>query len=153
MLSFMNRLCSILCSTKKNNKEYFDIKWSDTKPFVPPINSGYVIKVYDGDTITIASKMPFINSPIYRFSVRLNGIDSPEIKGKTIIEKELAINARDALANKIMNKIITLKNVSLEKYGRILADVYCDGVHINQWMLDNKFALPYDGGTKTTEWI
>jgi len=150
MLSFMNRLCSILCSTKKNTQ---DIKWSDTKPFVPPINSGYVIKVYDGDSFTIASEMPFLNSPIYRFSVRLSGIDCPEIKGKTIIEKELAINARDALINKIMNKTITLKNVSLEKYGRILADVYCDGVHINQWMLDNKFALPYDGGTKTSEWI
>lgn len=146
----MNRICSMLCRTKKNIQ---DIKWSDTKPFVPPINSGYVIKVYDGDTITIASKMPFINSPIYRFSVRLSGIDSPEIKGKTIIEKELAINARDALQNKIMNKTITLKNVSLEKYGRILADVYCDGIHINQWMLDNKFALPYDGGTKVSEWI
>jgi endonuclease YncB( thermonuclease family) len=52
-----------------------------------------------------------------------------------------------------MNKTITLKNVSLEKYGRILADVYCDGIHINQWMLDNKFALPYDGGTKVSEWI
>ena len=153
MLSFMNRLCSMLCRTKKGTKEYFDIKWSDTKPFVPPINSGYVIKVYDGDSFTIASEMPFINSPIYRFSVRLSGIDCPEIKGKTVIEKELAINARDALKNKIMNKTITLKNVSLEKYGRILADVYCDGVHINQWMLDNKFALPYDGGTKTSEWI
>lgn len=153
MLSFMNRLCSMLCRTKKGTKEYFDIKWSDTKPFVPPINSGYVIKVYDGDSFTIASEMPFLNSPIYRFSVRLSGIDCPEIKGKTVIEKELAINARDALTNKIMNKTITLKNVSLEKYGRILADVYCDGVHINQWMLDNKFALPYDGGTKTSEWI
>jgi micrococcal nuclease len=153
MLSFMNRVCSGICSQNSSTKEYFDIKWSDTKPFVPPINSGYVIKVYDGDSFTIASEMPFINSPIYRFSVRLSGIDCPEIKGKTIIEKELAINARDALANKIMNKTITLKNVSLEKYGRILADVYCDGVHINQWMLDNKFALPYDGGTKVSEWI
>ena len=27
--------------------------------FVPPITNGKVIKVYDGDTITIASKMPW----------------------------------------------------------------------------------------------
>ena len=35
-----------------------------------------------------------------------------------------------------------------EKYGRILADVYLGDLHINQWMLDNKHAIPYDGGTK-----
>jgi hypothetical protein len=28
-------------------------------PFVPPITSGTVIKVYDGDTITITSKLPY----------------------------------------------------------------------------------------------
>jgi len=44
------------------------ITWNETIPFVPPITNGYVIKVYDGDTITIASKLPYINSPLYRFS-------------------------------------------------------------------------------------
>jgi endonuclease YncB( thermonuclease family) len=53
-----------------------------------------------------------------------------------------------------MGKNVTLENVSLEKYGRLLADVYCDGVNMNNWMLENKFAIPYDGGTKTRplEW-
>ena len=36
----------------------------------------------------------------------------------------------------------------MEKYGRLLADVYVDNIHVNQWMLDNKYAVPYDGGTK-----
>ena len=166
MLSFVNRLCCLSTNTKVDNTvkkrnifssfttDYSNIRWDETTPFVPPIKSGYVIKVYDGDTITIAAKMPFINSPIYRFSVRLIGIDCPEIKGKTLTEKELAINARDALANKVMGKLVTLQNVSLEKYGRLLADVYCDGVNMNHWMLDKKFALPYDGGKKTrpSEW-
>ena len=35
-----------------------------------------------------------------------------------------------------------------EKYGRILADVYVDEIHINKWMLDNKHAVKYNGGTK-----
>ena len=30
------------------------IVWSDTLQFIPPVNTGQVIKVYDGDTITIA---------------------------------------------------------------------------------------------------
>ena len=51
--------------------------------FVPPITEGEVIHVYDGDTITIVSKLPYDESPLYRFSVRLAGIDCAEIKGKT----------------------------------------------------------------------
>ena len=61
-----------------------EVKWKDTVPFTLPLKNGYVIKVYDGDTITIANRLPLINDDtIYRFSVRLNGIDTPEIKGKT----------------------------------------------------------------------
>jgi hypothetical protein len=39
-----------------------NIKWNDTIPFIPPIDSGLVIKVYDGDTITIASQLPYHKS-------------------------------------------------------------------------------------------
>jgi endonuclease YncB( thermonuclease family) len=130
------------------------IGYSDTLPFVPPIDFGKVIKVYDGDTITIAAKLPNTLGPIYRFSVRLLGIDSPEIKGKTFKEKELAVISRDILSQLIMGKIVYLRNVSMEKYGRILADVYLGDLHVNDWMLKNGYAIPYDGGTKhrPSEW-
>lgn len=131
------------------NMEYLDkVTYENTVLFVPPITYGKVVKVYDGDTFTIASKLPNMENPIYRFSVRLNGIDAPEIKGHTIAEKELAKKSRDALSNLIMNKIVLLKNVSLEKYGRILADVYVDNIYVNEYMLKNNFAVKYDGGTK-----
>ena len=123
------------------------IEWTDCLPFVPPIYSGYVIKVYDGDTITIASKLPYNESPLYRFPVRLNGIDTPEIKGKTEDEKISAHAAKKALENLILHKTVVLKNIQQEKYGRILADVYMEQLHLNKWMLDNKYAVPYDGGT------
>jgi len=129
--------------------DYLDaIEYKDTIPFIPEISSGKVIKVYDGDTITIASKMPYPDSPIFRFSVRLTGIDSPEMKTKFAAEKALATQSRDALAEKILGKRVMLKNVSLEKYGRLLADVYLDDLNLNKWMLDNKYAVEYDGGTK-----
>jgi len=124
------------------------ITLKDTIPFVPPIDSGLVVKVYDGDTITIAQRLPIANSPIYNFHVRLNGIDSPEIKGKTPHEKELAKIARDALHDKIFGKMVLLENVSTEKYGRILADVFLHDENLNEWMLNNKYAIPYSGGTK-----
>lgn len=124
-----------------------DITWENTIKFIIPITDGRVIKVYDGDTITIASKLVNSNQ-LYRFTVRLNGIDTPEIKGKTEKEKQAAIIARDCLSNLLLNKYITLKNVNTEKYGRILADVYLGDLHVNKWLLDNKYAVPYDGGKK-----
>jgi endonuclease YncB( thermonuclease family) len=129
--------------------EYLDkITYDNTIPFIPPITSGKVVKVYDGDTFTLAAKLPNTDGPVYRFTVRLNGIDTPEIKGKTATEKELAKRARDALSSLIMNKIVILKNVETEKYGRLLAEVYVDDININNYMIDNKYAVKYDGGTK-----
>lgn len=124
------------------------VKWEDTVPFTFPITGGQVIKVYDGDTITIAAKLPFEGSPLYRLSVRLNGIDTPEIKGKTIDEKQAAKEVRDVLIDMMMNKVVRLDNIQSEKYGRILADVYLGDLHINQWLVDNRYAVAYDGGTK-----
>ena len=81
-------------------------------------------------------------------SVRLNGIDAPEIKGKSAEEKEVAKEARDFLSNLVLNKMIRLENVESEKYGRILADVYLGEVHLNELLLKERYAVKYDGGTK-----
>lgn len=125
-----------------------DIDYNNATPFIPPIDKGYVIKVYDGDTITIATKLPYIESPLYRFPVRLNGIDTPEIKGSNEEEKEVAKRAREALSKLILNKYVSLRNVQNEKYGRVLADVYLDNLCINDWLIKERFAVKYDGGTK-----
>ena len=126
-----------------------NIEWKDTKPFIIPLNGGHVIKVYDGDTITVANKLPIYHcNDMFRFSVRLNGIDTPEIKGKNEDEKEAAKVAKNALSEKILGKYVMLKNVATEKYGRLLADVYLGDLNLNNWMLENRFAVSYDGGTK-----
>jgi len=152
-------------------------QWKDTIPFVPPITEGIVIKVYDGDTITIATTLFIENTRqdykhqhqaddnnhknistltststsqiMYRIPVRLLGIDSPEIKGKTQHEKDMAKQSQLALEKLILHKQVYLKNVTTEKYGRLLADVYLDDLHINQWLLDNGYAVKYNGGKKT----
>jgi endonuclease YncB( thermonuclease family) len=80
--------------------------------------------------------------------VRLNGIDAPEIHGKNADEKDSAIYARDQLESLLLHRVVQLKNQKTEKYGRILADVYLGDLHINQWLLDEKLVVPYDGGTK-----
>ncbi len=145
--------------SKKEDSDNFTnlsaANWENTIPFVPPVSGGYVIKVYDGDTITIASKLPYDASPLFRFSVRLNGIDTPEIRGKDENEKSIAKKARDDLSNLILKKEVTLKNVTTEKYGRILAEVYLGDTHLNQWMIDKRYAVAYDGGTKKSppNWV
>ena len=156
------RFCSRCLCIGRNNKpkqsnkfnefnlddEITNATWKSTIPFIPPIMGGKVIKVYDGDTITIASKLPSPYSPLYRFSVRINGIDCPEIKGKNDAEKECAKIARNKLCDIILDKVVILKNVGVEKYGRILADVYYEDHSISEWLLQNNLAVPYDGGTK-----
>jgi endonuclease YncB( thermonuclease family) len=127
-----------------------DIKWEDTQEFTFPIKGGRVIKVYDADTITIASKLPYDESPLYRLSVRLNGIDTPEMKGKDVSndEKDAAKAAREFVYNLVFNKYVRLENVESEKYGRILADVYIGDIHLNDLLLKERYAVKYDGGTK-----
>ncbi len=126
------------------------IKWEDTIQFTFPITGGQVIKVYDADTITIAAKLPYDSSPLYRLSVRLNGIDTPEIKGKGISDEEKAAAkvARDFLTTLIFQKYVRLENVESEKYGRILADVYVGDIHVNELLIKERYAVKYDGGTK-----
>ena len=152
-----SKIKTLMCCCNKNKynssyskakKHLQNITYANTVPFIPPITYCKVIKVYDGDTITVASKLPFKGSPLYRFSVRLASIDSPEIKGQTPAECALAIKSRDALYNLIFGQIIELRNTCKEKYGRLLADVYLKSLHVNQWMLDKKYAVKYDGGKK-----
>ena len=148
---FKTKKTEIIEKSKVNNNYYENnIKWNDTVEFKFPIKGGKVIKVYDGDTITIASKLPYDESPLYRFSVRLKDIDTPEIKGKNISddEKTAAILARDFVSNLIIDKFVRLENIENEKYGRILADVYYDDININSLLLDRRYAVKYDGKTK-----
>lgn len=154
MFQCFTRLLFSQSSNRRNNQDdlsYMEsmeyIEYKDTIEFVVPITKGKVIKVYDGDTITVASRIA-PESPIYRFQVRMNGIDTPEIKGGSMHEKELAIKARNELSKMIMGKMVYLKNNKTEKYGRVLSDVYLNDLHINQWLLDNKYAVEYSGGTK-----
>ena len=137
--------------------ELLNVKYEDTIEFTFPITGGKVIKVYDADTITIAAKLPYKESPIYRLSVRLNGIDTPEIKGKDVSEeeKEAAKIARDFVSNLILDKYITLKNIESEKYGRVLADVYIGDIHLNDLLIKERYAVPYNGGhkVKPVSWL
>ena len=142
----------LLCCNKRKytNKIPTDINPKDIKTFIPNISEGRVIKCYDGDTITLAA-YPYKESELYKFSVRLNGIDCPEIRSKIHSEKQCALLAKATIESKILNKMIILKNVKTEKYGRLLADIYLKDeptTSIALWMIEQKLAVKYDGKKK-----
>ena len=147
--------CCLPCAQLRETRELRLATLQNTPKYVPKIDRCKVVSVYDGDTITVAAKLegPFgLRAQLFR--VRLARIDTPEMKGKgvTAFEKELAIRARDALAERILHKIVRLEKVGVEKYGRVLADVIYKGENMNDWLLAKKYAKPYDGGKKDSVW-
>lgn len=135
-----------------NDKEYIsnllkNLSFSDCKPFIPSIQYAKVVKVYDGDTIHIITPIHSVQN-IVRFRVRLSGIDAPEIKSKNHWEQKAANIVKTLLQKKIGNKIISLKNVSYDKYGRILADVYLENENINKWLISINWVCYYNGKGK-----
>ena len=109
-----------------------------------------VISVYDGDTFRVDIDLlpPIVGKNI---PIRLNGVDTPEIRGKCKYEKDLAIKARDFVRNKLANaKEIKLNNLQRGKYFRVVANVMVDGVSLEQELLDNELAYKYTGGKKSS---
>ena len=103
---------------------------------------------YDGDTCYITAKT--FPEPLQKMSIRILGIDTPEIRGDCGEEKALASIGRE-YANELFRAAdeITLENLDWDKYGgRVLADVYLDGELYSQKLIDAGLAKPYDGGTK-----
>lgn len=103
---------------------------------------------YDGDTFTV--NIPWAHSLFgEKISVRVRGIDSPEIKGKGPCEKERAQEAKHLVHEKLSQaRSIKLVNVARDKYFRILADIEFDGESLSSVLIREKLAVLYDGGTK-----
>jgi endonuclease YncB( thermonuclease family) len=107
-----------------------------------------VTSIYDGDTFRANIKgYPKIIG--YRMSIRINAIDTPELKGKCLKEKQLARAAKQLTVSLLRSaKYIELKNPKRGKYFRIIADVYADDISIANELIKNNLAVPYHGGTK-----
>ena len=104
-----------------------------------------VVSVYDGDSIKVLFPL---NGVLYKWTCRLYGIDTPEIRTRNLQEKEFGFKVRDLLRDKILNKIVQLNCKTMDKYGRLLVTVIHQETNINQWLIDNEYAYEYNGGTK-----
>ena len=100
-----------------------------------------VTKVYDGDTITVDFDLGF-GILIRKQKIRLLGINTPEVRGP---EKPQGIISRNALRQRILGKVVTIKTSKDKKgkYGRWLGEVFMEEENINQWLITEGYAKEY----------
>lgn len=93
----------------------------------PDVKVSRLLRVIDGDTFAcdidehsaIAGK---------NISIRLRGINTPELRSKDPEERLSAIFEKQRLSDLLTNAlVIELRNIDRDKYFRIDADVYIDG--------------------------
>lgn len=110
---------------------------------------GKCVDVYDGDTVKLVLNIPFDEDKLYKWNCRINRVDTPELRTKNKKEKEFGYEVRDKLREKILNKILDVKCLEFDKYGRLLVELYTEDKEcINDWLINNNYAFEYFGGTK-----
>jgi len=116
-------------------------------------------RVLDGDTIDVTIDLGF---DLYKKErVRVAGVDTPEKRTKNLEEKALGIDATNWLKEKLEGTLAGDDELSVRtelvggtgKYGRLLGWLYCGDelLSINEQMINEGYALPYDGGTKNMD--
>ena len=106
-----------------------------------------VVSIYDGDTfkIDIHDWPAIVGDDI---SIRIKGIDTPEIRGTDGFEKEMAIAAKEQLTKIINSGRVSLFDLERDKYFRILAQVKVNDEDVAERLISLGLAKRYIGGTK-----
>jgi endonuclease YncB( thermonuclease family) len=133
---FILIIVSLTFNVNAKDKSYGDVKVLE------------VISIYDGDTFR-ANLKGYPDIVGEHISIRINGIDTPELRGKCDKEKLLARKAKQFTVEHLRAaKNITLKNIKRGKYFRLIADVYIDGVILGELLIKQDHAVKYIGKTK-----
>lgn len=115
-----------------------------------------LLDVIDGDTVELEIELGFHARLTVR--VRLDGIDTPELRGKTTDERRSAHDAQALVAQWCEARAdrIILRTVrdGRDKFGRLLATLIDQdtGETVQQALIEAGLARPYDGQTKRQPW-
>lgn len=104
-----------------------------------------VLSVHDGDTLTV--NLP-CDLPIAceKMPIRLNGIDTPEMTDKRPDIKTLAIRARERVKALVSDPHkVELRILGRDKYFRLDAELFSDGVSVAETLKAEGLAKPYNG--------
>lgn len=106
-----------------------------------------IVEIYDGDTFTAEVDLGFRIK--MKIKLRLDGINTPELRGKDPREKELAKEVRDFLRENYLNSEIILETKKKGKYGRYLSTVRIPNVidppSLNDLLIKLGYAREYHG--------
>lgn len=107
-----------------------------------------VVRVLDGDTF-VADAHVWPGQRV-RVSVRIRGIDAPELRSRCKTEKREAIRARALLETMLDTGDVSLTHIGGDKYyGLVLADVATpDHPELAKALIDAGVAQPYGGGSR-----
>ena len=98
--------------------------------------SGKVVKVTDGDTITV------LTCQQKQVKVRLYGIDAPEKR------QPFGQRAKESLSRLIAGKKVNVEETGKDRYGRVVGIVKAGSVNVNEKMIYDGFAWVYDSFCK-----
>jgi len=105
--------------------------------------------VYDGDTFY--SDLCALPVPLNKVSVRIAGIDTPEIRTTCLSEKAAGLAAKAKLEELFAGQnVVVVKNVEWDKYGgRVGGNVFLEnGTDVAAKMIESGLARPYNGGAR-----
>jgi endonuclease YncB( thermonuclease family) len=138
------------------SEQYTQLKSSskDTEMFTLAGRTVYakVVDVYDGDTCKI--NMFLHGDVLKKFTVRMMGYDSPEMRTKDATEKKFGLRSKNILSTLVLNKVVKLECLEFDKYGRILGRIYlkdkeAKDFDINNFMITSHLGYGYEGETKS----
>lgn len=105
-----------------------------------------IVKVYDGDTVHAVFE---VFGKYHRFVCRIAHVDTPEIRTKDENEKKRGYEVKSKLSELILDQIFILHCCEFDKYGRLLIELTLpSGEKLHNWLISNKYAKSYEGGTK-----
>ena len=115
-----------------------------------------VLRVLDGDTLDIGMCREHSGHKVWKYRVRLYGIDTPEkrpVKSDPLRDREIqaSLRSKQALTDRLLeNDWIAIAHFDKpDKYGRLLCTLYDKhGENLNEWMIRMGHAVPYFGKTK-----
>jgi len=130
--------------------ERIDPKTVPKVPFQDKIIFARIEEIYDGDTVKII--VLFGEIPV-RFSLRILGIDTPEIKhgeGRLPEEHTAAVKVRDYMRSLFPKNIAKICIRDWDKYGgRVLGELFLEtGENVAEILIQGGWARPYHGEKK-----
>lgn len=109
-----------------------------------------VTRVVDGDTLDVIFDLGFDVQLKQR--IRMFGIDTPESRTRDKEEKVFGLASKKYLKDTVANatEVVCKTHVAdaRGKFGRVLGEVWCDGVNINAKMISEGYAVAYYGENK-----